>query len=102
MRFSLFDFIGFKLTNTIVVNEPAEGSQGVLVTLSRHYGTMGIVKIRWMISPATMTSDVAWFQGEVGFLSGEGEKNVSIYIVADDVPELNEVGLCSDAAGSSN
>ncbi len=75
------------------VHEPASGSTAVRVTVIRNGGTSGTVQVEWnaTLNGHLASSDVTPSSGNVRFLSGENSQDITLSILADDIPEDNEV-----------
>ncbi|XP_047139693.1 adhesion G-protein coupled receptor V1 isoform X1 [Hydra vulgaris] len=76
----------------IYVSEPSEGYIDVNLTLMRD-GTASNTKVLWKISspnPMLTKEDVESLNGSVIFKSGMDRVNLTIHILADNVPELDE------------
>lgn len=95
--------LGIAETKPLVLVEP-DGNTPVRVPVKviREWGSVGIVKVQWKITPSSFSSDVRRTEGEVGFLTGEFEKEIYIEVLPDDVPEVNEVGRMKSISFSTN
>ena len=76
-----------------VVNEPSSGNQVVKLDVIREYGTRNIVKFKWLVtlSGKPATHDVQQTQGSGIIFAEENKTSFDIVILADNVPEVNEV-----------
>jgi hypothetical protein len=77
------------------VNEPSSGNQVVELDVIREhgYGTLGVVKFAWEVtlSRRLATKDVRHTQGSGLIPPGKNKTSIEIVILADNVPEVNEV-----------
>ncbi len=75
------------------VNEPSSGNQVVKLHVIREYGTLGRVRFAWKVtlSGRLATNDVQQTQGSGIIPPGENTTSFDIVILADNVPEVNEV-----------
>ena len=77
------------------VNEPSSGDQVVKLDVIRQYGygTLGVVKFTWEVtlSGRLATKDVRQTQGSGLIPPGENMTSFEIIILADNIPEINEV-----------
>uniref|UniRef100_A0A8B9KGD3 Adhesion G protein-coupled receptor V1 n=1 Tax=Astyanax mexicanus TaxID=7994 RepID=A0A8B9KGD3_ASTMX len=91
--------IGFTSNQTVVAVEPEESNTSVIILPLRRDGTDGQAVVFWSVRPvgenrADVTKDdLSQFSGSVVFLTGQSEANISITIMADNVPEINETVL---------
>ncbi|XP_049326601.1 adhesion G-protein coupled receptor V1 isoform X2 [Astyanax mexicanus] len=91
--------IGFTSNQTVVAVEPEESNTSVIILPLRRDGTDGQAVVFWSVRPvgenrADVTKDdLSQFSGSVMFLTGQSEANISITIMADNVPEINETVL---------
>ncbi|MCI4392676.1 hypothetical protein PGIGA_G00148550 [Pangasianodon gigas] len=91
--------IGFTSNQTVVATEPEESNTSMIILPLRRDGTDGQAVVFWSVRPvgenrADVTkNDLSPFTGSVTFLSGQSEANISITIMADNVPEINETVL---------
>ncbi|XP_026994314.2 adhesion G-protein coupled receptor V1 isoform X1 [Tachysurus fulvidraco] len=91
--------IGFTSNQTVVATEPEESNTSMIILPLRRDGTDGQAVVFWSVRPvgenrADVTkNDLLPFTGSVTFLSGQSEANISITIMADNVPEINETVL---------
>ena len=75
------------------MHEPGSGQNVVTLTVLRSGGTSGTVQVEWnaTLSNQLASSDVTPSRGNVRFLSGQSSQDISLSILADNVPENNEV-----------
>ncbi|XP_062873808.1 adhesion G-protein coupled receptor V1 [Trichomycterus rosablanca] len=91
--------IGFTSNQTVVAVEPEESNTSVIVLPLRRDGTDGRAVVFWSVRPVgenrvdVTRDDLSPFAGSVTFLSGQSEANITITVMADDVPEINETVL---------
>ncbi|XP_058231364.1 adhesion G-protein coupled receptor V1 isoform X3 [Hemibagrus wyckioides] len=91
--------IGFTSNQTVVATEPEESNTSMIILPLRRDGTDGQAVVFWSIRPvgenrADVTkNDLSPFTGSVTFLSGQSDANISITVMADNVPEINETVL---------
>ncbi|XP_017551078.2 adhesion G-protein coupled receptor V1 isoform X2 [Pygocentrus nattereri] len=91
--------IGFTSNQTVVAIEPDDTNTSMIVLPLRRDGTDGQAVVFWSLRPTgenrmdVTKDDLSPFSGSVTFLSGQSEANISIIIMADDVPEINETVL---------
>lgn len=67
----------------------------VSLPIVRNAGTMGEVVVQWRatINGRPATGDLRPLSGEVKFDPGETLKTLKVEVLADDVPEIEEVSL---------
>ncbi|XP_060617754.2 adhesion G-protein coupled receptor V1 isoform X2 [Anolis sagrei] len=77
----------------ITVEEPETDAIKIDLPIIRNAGTLGNVTIKWIatINGQPANSDLRAFLGDIQFLPGETTKNLTLEMVADDVPEIKEV-----------
>uniref|UniRef100_G1KP04 Adhesion G-protein coupled receptor V1 n=1 Tax=Anolis carolinensis TaxID=28377 RepID=G1KP04_ANOCA len=77
----------------ITVEEPEIDTVKVNLPIIRNAGTLGNVTIKWIatINGQPADSDLRASLGDIQFLPGEATRNLTLEIVADDVPEIKEV-----------
>lgn len=65
----------------------------VSLPIVRNAGTIGYVSVKWRatINGRTATGDLQPLSGEVSFAPGEITKTLKVELLADDVPEIEEV-----------
>ncbi|XP_062310079.1 adhesion G-protein coupled receptor V1 [Osmerus eperlanus] len=91
--------IGFTGNATVVVYEPEDGNASTLTLPLRRDGTDGKAEVFWSLRPtggnkADVTpGDLNPFSGSVVFLSGKSDASISVTVMADDIPEVNETLL---------
>lgn len=84
----------FQITE-ITVEEPETKTVKVDLPIIRNAGTLGNVTITWIatLDGQIADGDLQVFAGAIQFLPGETIKNLTLEIMADDVPEIDEVSL---------
>ncbi|XP_066512530.1 adhesion G-protein coupled receptor V1-like [Hoplias malabaricus] len=91
--------IGFTSNRTVEAVEPEDTNSSMIVLPLRRDGTDGQAVVFWSVRPIgenrvdVTRDDLTPFSGSVTFLSGQSEANISIIIMADNVPEINETVL---------
>lgn len=67
----------------------------VSLPIVRNAGTMGNVVVQWRatVNGRPATGDLRPLSGEVRFDPGETLKTLKVEVLADDVPEIEEVSL---------
>ncbi|XP_058512174.1 adhesion G-protein coupled receptor V1 [Ochotona princeps] len=87
--YGLFDFQITKLT----VEEPEFSSVEVNLPIIRNSGTLGTVTVQWVatITGQLATGDLQVVSGNVTFAPGETIQTLLLEVLADDVPEIEEV-----------
>ncbi|XP_039203978.1 adhesion G-protein coupled receptor V1 isoform X8 [Crotalus tigris] len=82
----------FQTTN-IVVKEPEVNTVLIDLPVIRNAGTLGNVTIEWIatIDRQFASSDLKVFLGNIQFSPGETMKNLTLEILNDDVPEIEEI-----------
>uniref|UniRef100_A0ABM5FTD0 Adhesion G-protein coupled receptor V1 isoform X1 n=1 Tax=Pogona vitticeps TaxID=103695 RepID=A0ABM5FTD0_9SAUR len=77
----------------ITIEEPETNTVKVDLPVIRNAGTLGNVTVTWIATSdgQLADSDLQEFSGDIHFLPGETMKNLTLEIVADDVPEIEEV-----------
>ncbi|KAI5088303.1 G-protein coupled receptor 98 isoform X2, partial [Silurus meridionalis] len=91
--------IGFTSNQTVVATEPEDSNTSMIILSLRRDGTDGQAVVFWSIlavgeNRADVTrTDLSPFSGSITFLTGQSEANISITIMADNVPEINETVL---------
>lgn len=65
----------------------------VSLPIVRNAGTIGYVSVKWRatINGKPATGDLQPLSGEVSFAPGETIKTLKVEVLADDVPEIEEV-----------
>ncbi|KAJ8006188.1 hypothetical protein DPEC_G00125640 [Dallia pectoralis] len=86
--FGVIEFIRSGLTETI--NE-SKGSQSYSAAypVVRNRGGFGEVSVSWVLEP-NVSADVSPVQGYVAFAEGEYLKNLTLFSVPDEIPEVME------------
>ncbi|KAM8865111.1 adhesion G-protein coupled receptor V1 isoform 2-T2 [Synchiropus picturatus] len=86
-----FGVVEFSPSGLIRAIEESKGSQTHQATYSvvRNRGNFGEVSVSWVLEPA-MSTDVIPLQGNITFLEGESQKNLTIFSVPDEIPEALE------------
>lgn len=88
---------GFQITK-LIVEEPEFNSVKVNLPIIRNSGTLGNVTIEWVatINGQLATGDLRVVSGNVTFAPGETIQTLLLEVLADDVPEIEEVrGMAS-------
>ncbi|XP_077792347.1 adhesion G-protein coupled receptor V1 isoform X2 [Podarcis muralis] len=82
----------FQITE-ITVEEPESDTVRIDLPVIRNAGTLGNVTVQWIasINGQPAVSDLLVFSGNIPFSPGETMKNLTLDIVADDDPEIEEV-----------
>ncbi|XP_063151499.1 adhesion G-protein coupled receptor V1 [Candoia aspera] len=82
----------FQITD-IVVKEPEANTVMIDLPIIRNAGTLGNVTIEWIatIDGQFAVSDLNAFLGNVQFFPGEAMKNLTLEILDDDIPEIEEI-----------
>lgn len=92
---TLFDFFAGYAVSSLdnFVNEPSSGYQVVKLYVIREYGTLGVARFEWVatLSGGLATNDVQQTQGSGLIPPGGNRTSFDIVILADNVPEINEV-----------
>lgn len=80
----------------IVVKEPAR-DRVVHLRVLRKYGTYGTIVVAWNCVSNTsynnrnVNDNVHPLSGEILFMPGENMKTINLTIIADNIPEVNDV-----------
>lgn len=88
---------GFQNTK-FIVEEPEFNSVRVSLPVIRNSGTLSNVTVQWVatINGQLATGDLRVVSGNVTFAPGETIQTLLLEVLADDVPEIEEVrGLSS-------
>lgn len=88
---------GFQITK-LIVEEPEFNSVKVNLSVIRNSGTLGNVTVQWVatINGQLATGDLRVVSGNVTFAPGETIQTLLLEVLADDVPEIEEVrGMAS-------
>ncbi|XP_036868013.2 adhesion G-protein coupled receptor V1 [Manis javanica] len=97
-----YGLFGFQITK-LTVEEPEFNSVKVNLPIIRNSGTLGNVTVLWVatINGQLATGDLRVVSGNVTFAPGETIQTLLLEVLADDVPEIEEViqVLLTDASG---
>ncbi|EGW05954.1 G-protein coupled receptor 98 [Cricetulus griseus] len=87
--YGLFGFLNTKF----IVEEPEFNSVRVSLPIIRNSGTLGNVTVQWVatINGQLATGDLRVVSGNVTFAPGETIQTLLLEVLADDVPEIEEV-----------
>ncbi|XP_059551072.1 adhesion G-protein coupled receptor V1 [Myotis daubentonii] len=87
-----YGLFGFQITK-LIVEEPEFNSVKVNLPIIRNSGTLGNVTIQWVatINGQLATGDLRVVSGNVTFAPGETIQTLLLEVLADDVPEIEEV-----------
>uniref|UniRef100_A0A673Z153 Adhesion G-protein coupled receptor V1 n=1 Tax=Salmo trutta TaxID=8032 RepID=A0A673Z153_SALTR len=87
--FGAFEFQAAPVT----VEEPGANSFEVTLPIVRNAGTIGTVAIQWRatVNGRAAVGDLRPVSGEVVFAPGETIKTLKVEVLADDVPEIEEI-----------
>ncbi|XP_004678196.1 PREDICTED: G-protein coupled receptor 98 [Condylura cristata] len=87
-----YGLFGFQITK-LIVEEPEFNSVKVNLPIIRNSGTLGTVTVQWVatINGQLATGDLRVVSGNVTFAPGETIQTLLLEILADDVPEIEEV-----------
>ena len=92
-------FSGFASIKGIKINEPIKGNAPVSLMVVRDKGTSGVVSVTWEILAhgynSNKSNDITPARAQIGFLTGESRQNIIVNILADAVPEIDEVHFFS-------
>lgn len=92
-------FSGFASIKGIKINEPIKGNAPVSFMVVRDKGTAGVVSVTWEILAhgynSNKNNDITPARAQIGFLTGESRQNIIVNILADAVPEIDEVHFFS-------
>ncbi|XP_021064109.1 adhesion G-protein coupled receptor V1 [Mus pahari] len=96
-----YGLFGFQNTK-FIVEEPEFNSVRVNVPIIRNSGTLGNVTVQWVaiINGQFATGDLRVVSGNVTFAPGETIQTLLLEVLADDVPEIEEVVEVQLAAAS--
>lgn len=77
----------------MMVEEPESTPAVVQLPIVRNAGTIGTVAVQWRatVNGKLAEGDIRPTSGEVKFAPGETMKTVTVEVLPDDVPEINEV-----------
>ncbi|KAJ8414918.1 hypothetical protein AAFF_G00024410 [Aldrovandia affinis] len=87
----------------VTVEEPGANPIEVSLPIARNGGTMGQVSVRWRatVNGQLAVGDLRPVSGEVSFAPGETMKTLRVEVLADDIPEIQEV-IRVELTGASN
>ncbi|KAL1783722.1 G-protein coupled receptor 98 [Sigmodon hispidus] len=87
-----YGLFGFQNTK-FIVEEPEFNSVRVSLPVIRNSGTLGNVSVQWVatINGQLATGDLRVVSGNVTFAPGETIQTLLLEVLADDVPEIEEV-----------
>ncbi|XP_076995276.1 adhesion G-protein coupled receptor V1 [Tamandua tetradactyla] len=87
-----YGLFGFQITK-LIVEEPEFNSVKVNLPIIRNSGTLGNVTVQWVatINGQLATGDLRVVSGNVTFAPGETIQTLLLEVLADDVPETEEV-----------
>lgn len=79
--------------SSITVEEPAFNATEISLPILRKSGTLGYVSVQWQatVYGKLAVGDIRPVSGEVRFLPRETLKTLKVEVLADDVPEIEEV-----------
>lgn len=77
----------------MTIEEPTVNAFEVSLPIVRNAGTIGYVSVKWRatIHGRPATGDLQPLSGEVSFAPGDTMKILKVEVLADDVPEIEEV-----------
>ncbi|XP_055742122.1 adhesion G-protein coupled receptor V1 isoform X1 [Salvelinus fontinalis] len=77
----------------VTIEEPGANSFEVTLPIVRNAGTIGTVAIQWRatVNGRAAVGDLRPVSGEVIFAPGETTKTLKVEVLADDVPEIEEI-----------
>ncbi|KAI2664431.1 Adhesion G-protein coupled receptor V1 [Labeo rohita] len=87
----------------ITIEEPAVNAFEVSLPIVRNAGTIGDVDVQWRatVNGRPATGDLRPLSGEVRFAPGETLKTLKVEVLADDVPEIEEI-IKVELVGATN
>ncbi|XP_061116243.1 adhesion G-protein coupled receptor V1 [Conger conger] len=87
----------------VTIEEPGVNSIEVRLPIVRNAGTLGQVSVRWQatVNGQPAVDDLRPVSGEVSFDPGETIKTLRVEVLADDIPEIEEV-IRVELTGASN
>ncbi|EHB10698.1 G-protein coupled receptor 98 [Heterocephalus glaber] len=87
-----YGLFGFQI-NKLIVEEPEFNSVKVNLPIIQNSGTLGNVTVQWVatINGQLATGDLRVVSGNVTFAPGETIQTLLLEVLADDVPEIEEV-----------
>ncbi|GAA6109102.1 adhesion G-protein coupled receptor V1 isoform X1 [Tachysurus ichikawai] len=85
------------------IEEPVVNAMEVSLPIVRNAGTIGYVSVYWhaTINGRPATGDLQPLSGEVSFAPGETIKTLKVEVLADDVPEIEEI-IKVELTGATN
>uniref|UniRef100_A0A8K9V586 Adhesion G-protein coupled receptor V1 n=1 Tax=Oncorhynchus mykiss TaxID=8022 RepID=A0A8K9V586_ONCMY len=77
----------------VTIEEPGVNSFQVTLPIVRNAGAIGTVVVQWraMVNGRAAVGDLRPVSGEVTFAPGETMKTLKVEVLADDVPEIEEI-----------
>ncbi|XP_019908355.3 adhesion G-protein coupled receptor V1 isoform X2 [Esox lucius] len=87
----------------VTIEEPGVGSVPVLLPIARNAGNIGTVAVQWRatVNGRAAAGDLRPVSGEVVFAPGETMKPLKVEVLADDVPEIEEI-IKVELTGATN
>ncbi|XP_030633613.1 adhesion G-protein coupled receptor V1 [Chanos chanos] len=87
----------------VTIEEPGTGSFEVSLPIVRNAGTIGQVSVQWRatVNGRPATGDLRPLSGEVGFAPGETMKTLKVEVLADNIPEIEEI-IRVELTGATN
>ncbi|CAB1321522.1 unnamed protein product [Coregonus sp. 'balchen'] len=87
----------------VTIEEPGANSFEVTLPIVRNAGTIGTVAIQWRatVNGKAAVGDLRPVSGEVIFAPGETIKTLNVEVLADDVPEIEEI-IKVELTGATN
>ncbi|XP_073480601.1 adhesion G-protein coupled receptor V1 isoform X2 [Aquarana catesbeiana] len=92
----------FQVTS-VTIDEPDFNTVSVYLPIIRNAGTLGNVVVQWMatINGKLASGDLLITSGNVSFSAGETIQTLPIEVIADNVPEIEEI-IIVQLTGASN
>ncbi|KAM5191785.1 adhesion G-protein coupled receptor V1 [Mantella aurantiaca] len=92
----------FQVTS-ITIDEPDFNTVSVYLPIIRNAGTLGDVVVQWMatINGELAAGDLLITSGNVSFAAGETIQTLRIEVIADNIPEIEEI-IIVQLTGASN
>uniref|UniRef100_UPI003AAD5B8E adhesion G-protein coupled receptor V1 n=1 Tax=Centroberyx gerrardi TaxID=166262 RepID=UPI003AAD5B8E len=93
--------IGFTSNTRVVLYEPEDTNTSMVTLPLQRDGTDGEAVVFWSLQPIganredVTPDDLEPLSGSVVFLSGQSDASISLTVMADDIPEVNETLLLS-------
>lgn len=89
---NLYSTSVFQVTS-ITIDEPDFNTVSVYLPIIRNAGTLGNVVVQWMatINGELAAGDLLITSGNVSFAAGETMKTLLLEVMADNIPEIEEV-----------